>query len=380
MPVNGQAGVMDKSTTHFPKYFSRRSLLFPLRARLNRRIERSMTLRTRNQVACLLASTFMCVGVIGCAKDIDTSELEQGVNVCPWPAPTATECLSVYCDEATETWTYDPVPAGWSCSGGQCDGNGACVPYEPPPAPPPAPANLHVAGSTPNSLTLQWDPSARADHYYVALDNGFAASYWTTFAGIDGLTDGVPYCAVVWAVNASGSAYAQVCGTTPLSPSTVVTSIVNQNSGMCLEVVPPIGSGYKLNSLAVLQRPCNGSLQQSWSWRWVEREEEYEESIDIYHIVNQRSGMCLDMTNGNMNNGTALQQYACVDSTSMGWFTSTTSNAFRNIRNHRALEDTVTPKCVDIRGGSQASDAVAQIYTCTSGTTNLAQRFQFQIP
>jgi hypothetical protein len=160
------------------------------------------------------------------------------------------------------------------------------------------------------------------------------------------------------------------------------TTIVNEGSGMCLEVVAQANdpNNFAINGLKVVQAPCNGSTEQLWDitfhrLAWVA----YLGIIDAYHIVNRRSGMCMDLTDGNLSNQTPIQQWTCNStSTTMDWSLGT-AVPYANIVNHRALQHNLR-KCLDIRRGSLWSGAAVQSYDCTWEPTNTAQRFTYINP
>jgi hypothetical protein len=150
------------------------------------------------------------------------------------------------------------------------------------------------------------------------------------------------------------------------------TTIVNEGSNMCLEVIPNWNdsSNFNVNGLRVVQAPCNGTPEQIWDVRYQWNPYGY----GIAHIVNRRSGQCLDVTDGHTTNGNHLQQWTCNgNSNTMLWYLDW--GAWGNI--HSRLDYN---KCIDIRGGSQQSGAVAQIYGCSTSGTNSAQSFSYVHP
>lgn len=87
-------------------------------------------------VACVAESTG------GCATPLDDTSgelatIEQALVACDGPSPGIPGvCEKLVCTGERE-WEIHPKPAGATCPGGSCDGQGACVSGPPPPPPPP---------------------------------------------------------------------------------------------------------------------------------------------------------------------------------------------------------------------------------------------------
>jgi len=186
-----------------------------------------------------------------------------------------------------------------------------------------------------------------------------------------------------WRVSV-GSAALAVLMTGPLEQpahADSTTTIVNEGSGMCVEVAPPVNdpTNFGFNGLNVVQAPCNGSLEQLWDFQFSRLTQFGSLTVPVYHLVNHRSGMCMDLTDGNLTDGTHIQQWTCGTSTTMDWIPNFGSSSFANISSARSLA-AFKNQCLDIRGGSLQSGAIVQIYTTTQEPTNTAQRFSYIRP
>jgi hypothetical protein len=165
--------------------------------------------------------------------------------------------------------------------------------------------------------------------------------------------------------------------------------IKNLGSDLCLQPEPRFfdPSNFNVNGLPVVQAPCNGSPEQTWEFRFAGRHvDKTRGTLDFFTIVNRASpNMCLDLTDGNITNGTPMQQWTCGSSTTMRWmpyprFSPGGPAPHRQLMSLRALQGAGRFKCLDIRGGSLQTGAQLQIYDCSAVFSNYAQEFLFNNP
>ncbi|HEY0988707.1 MAG TPA: RICIN domain-containing protein [Kofleriaceae bacterium] len=175
-----------------------------------------------------------------------------------------------------------------------------------------------------------------------------------------------------------------ITGTEHRAHANSTTTIINIASGLCVEVAPPINDPFNffLTGLSVLQSTCNGSDEQIWDIKLVNIREVNHQNRLTYHIVNRRSGMCMDLTEGNNAPGTPIQQWTCGASTTMEWLvpTSGTDPRLYNVRSLLVTPFTQRDRCLDIRAGSLQVGAVVQNALCTSDLSNLSQQFEYTPP
>jgi hypothetical protein len=103
-----------------------------------------------------------------------------------------------------------------------------------------------------------------------------------------------------------------LCGCPTLSSGPI--RLVNVQNSMCLQ--PDKGSTSQ--GTAIVQQPCNGSLEQQWSTA-------NGSSGSAVHIVNAASKLCLD-ARGGATSGTPIQQWTCDSITNENWSFGITNN------------------------------------------------------
>ncbi|GAA3737845.1 family 43 glycosylhydrolase [Salinactinospora qingdaonensis] len=100
---------------------------------------------------------------------------------------------------------------------------------------------------------------------------------------------------------ATGVSLAAPSGETAATPTGY--TLVNRNSGKCLEVVD--GSG--ADGVNVAQRACDGSAQQRWSFDDL--------GDDTSRIISAQSGKVLDVANCDTADGAGVRQWSWLDNT-----------------------------------------------------------------
>ena len=87
-------------------------------------------------------------------------------------------------------------------------------------------------------------------------------------------------------------------------------------------------------------------------------------------IIINRHGKCLDLKDGNTNNGANIQQWRCI--------TGNTNQEFVLVDdgNYYYLQHKASGKCVDVSGGSSNNGTNIQLWDCVEGNQN--QRFKLK--
>ena len=138
-------------------------------------------------------------------------------------------------------------------------------------------------------------------------------------------------------------------------------TLSNFGSGLCAEVNPQ--DNYFANGARVQQQTCNGQLEQAWLRVGV--------GGGYYNLVNQRSGQCMDVRNGQNADRVQVQQWTCTNTPGMKWKIQRTG-----VNGSDRLISQIGGRCLDVAGGSLAPGAKIQIYSCTS-SGNTAQSWVF---
>jgi Ricin-type beta-trefoil lectin domain-like len=137
-------------------------------------------------------------------------------------------------------------------------------------------------------------------------------------------------------------------------------SIVNYGSGLCLE---PLGSGW---GEPILQQPCDSMRPMQ---RWLLSRATATRSL----LVNQATGLCMDVRDGVNANRTVVQLWSCdLHTRSMRWGITLTPDLYFKVVSE------IGSRCLDVAAGSLQPGAQIQIYDCTRDVTNTAQIFALQ--
>lgn len=103
-----------------------------------------------------------------------------------------------------------------------------------------------------------------------------------------------------------------LCGCPSLNSGPI--RLVSVQNSMCLQP----DKGATSRGTAIVQQPCNGSLEQQWSTA-------NGSSGSSVHIVNAASKLCLD-ARGGATSGTPIQQWTCDSITNENWSFGATNN------------------------------------------------------
>jgi Ricin-type beta-trefoil lectin domain len=123
--------------------------------------------------------------------------------------------------------------------------------------------------------------------------------------------------ALLTALRARGATRSRSASIRPAAYRT--DEITNSNSSKCLEV-----NGWsKSNGAQVDQWTCySGHANQTWEWQLegsVSIPGGSNECCDLFELVNQNSGKCLEAYNWGTSNGTKIDQWTCYDDGNQEW-------------------------------------------------------------
>jgi hypothetical protein len=138
-------------------------------------------------------------------------------------------------------------------------------------------------------------------------------------------------------------------------------TLTNFGSGKCAGVNPQ--DNYFANGARVQQQTCNEQPEQNWLRIGV--------GDGYYKLVNQRSGQCMDVRNGQDANRVQVQQWTCTNTRGMKWRITR-----QGVNGSDRVTSQIGGRCLDVDGGSLADGAKIQIYACTSAG-NTAQSWIF---
>jgi hypothetical protein len=127
------------------------------------------------------------------------------------------------------------------------------------------------------------------DIYFNSRENGAAVHQWECL-------NPATYQSQVFVLQPQGGGY---------------YTLFNRNSGRCLDVI----DANPANGAQLQQWSCNGNAQQAWRTQPVET----VNGDEYMYLVAKHSGRCLDVTNGNLENGVRLQQWDCIGTPQMKW-------------------------------------------------------------
>ncbi|MEK6775017.1 MAG: RICIN domain-containing protein [Bdellovibrionota bacterium] len=128
-----------------------------------------------------------------------------------------------------------------------------------------------------------------------------------------------------------------------------ITTLIAENSGKCVDV-----SGASLNDGAAIQQwACHGGKNENFIFTY--------KGGGYYQIKAEHSGRCLDVSGSGMSNGVPLIQYAC----------SNTNNQLFKIEDFngkKRIRSKLNNKCVDVAGAGTLSGAKIDLWDCYGGS------------
>lgn len=144
-------------------------------------------------------------------------------------------------------------------------------------------------------------------------------------------------------------------------------------TGKCVEVMPDTSGNFYVAGNRIQQRTCDGSPQQQWSLQLIQGNFFGIPGAPRYELQNRMTLQCLDDMNGTKTNRNPVQQWTCNGSSSMVWGLYDTNNPLGDqIVNERA------GICLDVSDGSLQDGARLQIYNCFDAQGNIAQHYQMR--
>lgn len=133
--------------------------------------------------------------------------------------------------------------------------------------------------------------------------------------------------------------------------------LINQYSGLCLDV-PGFSTA---DGIQIQEYACNNGSNQRWV---IVHDTGTSPNAGPFTIVSENSGKCLDVRSGNTADGAAVQQYHCQNSPNQQWNLGVYSGVF-------TLFNVNSNKCIDVPGFSLFSGTKIQQYTCNAGGNQL---------
>jgi len=137
-------------------------------------------------------------------------------------------------------------------------------------------------------------------------------------------------------------------------------SIINPNSGRCLEITNAGNSGANGSQIQIWD--CNGGGWQKWTYP-ANTPRQTTGPI----VFRSATSTCLDDPNGVTTDGTQLQVWNCNGGVAQRW------NLLK--RTDGGMKITIGGKCVDVRGNGAANGAAVALWPCSN---NASQDWQIQ--
>lgn len=149
-----------------------------------------------------------------------------------------------------------------------------------------------------------------------------------------------------------------------------VGSVVNFGSGLCLQPFADSYPGHVVsvydNGIPIKQVACNGSPEQQWTKVFIKYSQPPGAGCfggcvltgQLYYMVNNLTGKCMDVKDASTSNGAPIQQWECNGGGSEQWWLDETTG-YQSYINAR------TKKCLDVPYGTFSQTTMWQ-YTCNS--------------
>ncbi|MFK0203362.1 RICIN domain-containing protein [Streptomyces lavendulae] len=131
--------------------------------------------------------------------------------------------------------------------------------------------------------------------------------------------------------------------------------IINERSGLCLEVA----DWRTDNGAPVRQWPCSGGANQRWGFQQAE--------LGRWRLVNVHSGKCLEVADWRKDPGAPVRQWDCTGQVNQRWDavrSDSVADAPHEIRNVNSGQ------CLEIGGWSTAWGAPANQWNCGAQQPN----------
>jgi len=151
----------------------------------------------------------------------------------------------------------------------------------------------------------------------------------------------------------------------PASPASAATGsgyVKVRHSGQCLDV--PASS--TVAGVGLTQWPCTGNANQSW--RLVPEGLGASNDFRYFSLVNEASGLCVDVPASQTTSGIRLIQWTCTHNPNQQWEIESTGSGYGMLRNRNSW------LCMDVFNSSLTNGAAVQQFTC-----NATQNQQFNV-
>lgn len=153
-----------------------------------------------------------------------------------------------------------------------------------------------------------------------------------------------------WTLNTSTDTWSVTPGAAPTTGSN--TTLINENSGMCLDV--PNAS--KTEGVQLDQWTCNGGTNQDWK---------LTAESSGYQILGENAGQVVDVAGQSITNGATVDQWDWNSGSNQEWIFANNGNGYFNIVNVNS------GMCLDVEGASKTAGALVDQYLCNGGTNQL---------
>jgi ricin-type beta-trefoil lectin protein len=165
---------------------------------------------------------------------------------------------------------------------------------------------------------------------------------------------------------AAGGALATAPPAGAVVPGVQVVAIRGLGSGKCIAPVAGPDGVITYAGLPIQQFTCdNQNRTQTWILWYVGHTT--VTNLDVYHVINQGTGLCLDDRDGKTSDWSPVQQWTCNDTSStMLWALGDFQNGAQQLINLRAVQNGGS-RCLDVAHGSVQDGAALQLYHCMDG-------------
>ncbi|GAA1016880.1 hypothetical protein GCM10009556_060530 [Acrocarpospora pleiomorpha] len=138
-------------------------------------------------------------------------------------------------------------------------------------------------------------------------------------------------------------------GTASAAPAPGTYTLVNGNSGQCLDVL----NFSTADNASLIQFTCTGGTNQRFT---------LATQGSGFRLAAAHSGKCLGVVDASTSAGKAVQQQSCTGATSQTWTLTQVGSLYRVVNVNSA-------KCLNIKDSSTATGAIAQQNSCDSVTS-----------
>jgi hypothetical protein len=158
-----------------------------------------------------------------------------------------------------------------------------------------------------------------------------------------------------WSINTAAGTWSTI----PINgiPVGMPVQIINQHSGLCLDVA----GAATTNGAQIDQWTCNGQSNQNWTLTSLGNSD--------YELQAQNSGLVLDVAASSTADGAKVDQWQWNGGNNQRWFFTSAGNGYYTVH------PVHSSKCLDVAGQSTTAGAKVDQWTCNGGSNQL-WRFQ----